>query len=32
MITGAGGGIASGIVSKFANEGAKLVLVDRDHD
>lgn len=32
MITGAGGGVADGIVTKFANEGAKLVLVDRDHD
>lgn len=32
MITGAGGGIARGIVHKFATEGANLVLVDRDHD
>lgn len=30
MITGAGGGIARGIVEKFAREGAKLVLVDRN--
>lgn len=32
MITGAGGGIAEGIVRKFAAEGAKLVLVDRDKE
>ena len=32
MITGAGGGIARGIVEKFAREGAKLVLVDRNTD
>lgn len=33
MITGAGGAIASrGIVRKFAEEGAKLILVDRDYD
>lgn len=32
MITGAGGAIARGIVEKFAREGAKLVLVDRDKD
>ena len=29
MITGAGGGIARGIVKKFAGEGATLILVDR---
>ena len=28
MITGAAGGIAEGIVRRFAEEGAKLVLVD----
>ena len=32
MITGASGGVASGIITKFAHEGAKLVLVDRDKD
>jgi len=32
MITGAGGGIARGIVKKFAEEGAKLILVDRHFD
>lgn len=32
MITGAGGGIGRGIVKKFAEEGAKLVLVDRHMD
>ena len=32
MITGAGGAIARGIVEKFAIEGAKLVLVDRDKE
>lgn len=32
MITGAGGAIASGIVEKFAREGANLVLVDRNTD
>ena len=32
MITGAGGGIAQGIVKKFAEEDAKLVLVTRDQE
>ncbi len=32
MITGAGGAIARGIVEKFASEGAKLILVDRDKE
>ena len=32
MITGAGGGIASGIVKKFASEGARLALVDVKDD
>ncbi len=32
MITGAGGGIAQGIVKKFAEEDAKLVLVARDQE
>lgn len=32
MITGAGGGIARGIVKKFAGEGAKLILVDRNRE
>lgn len=32
MITGAAGGIAAGIVRRFAEEGAKLVLVDGTED
>lgn len=32
MITGASGGVADGIITKFAHEGAKLVLVDRDKE
>lgn len=32
MITGAGGAIARGIIEKFAREGAKLILVDRDKE
>ncbi|MEM9952663.1 MAG: SDR family NAD(P)-dependent oxidoreductase [Chloroflexota bacterium] len=32
MITGAGGAIARGIVEKFAKEGAKLILVDRNKE
>jgi len=32
MITGAGGAIARAVVRQFANEGAKLILVDRDND
>ena len=30
MITGAGGGLAAGVIPKYAAEGAKLVLIDRD--
>lgn len=32
MITGAGGAIARGVIEKFAQEGAKLILVDRNQE
>lgn len=32
MITGAGGALASGVIEKFAKEGAKLVLLDYSED
>ena len=32
MITGAGGALARGVVNKFAQEGAQLVMVDIDRD